>query len=140
MKFQKAYEKVKFNFFIHRNKSIALQELLDESIFADLIFINELSKKTEESPTNFMKELLRDVQCPVVVVPNIVRTIDKVVLLYDGSPSSIHAIKSCRYLFDNVLNVPIEVFIVRNFFLEKKIFLFAIGQRLSVYEHFIQDD
>lgn len=122
-KFQKACEKAKLNFSIHRDKSLALQELLHESIFADLIIINEhddFKRKPEESPTTFMKEFLRDVQCPVLVVPNVVRSIDKVVLLYDGSPSSIYAIKSYSYIFDNILNVPIEVFTVRNQFIEKR--------------------
>lgn len=123
LKFQKACEEAKLNFSIHRDKSLALQELLHESIFADLIIMNEnddFKRKMDESPTTFMKEFLRDVQCPVLVVPNIVRSIDKIVLLYDGSPSSIHAIKSFSYLFDNVLNVPIEVFTVRNQFMEKR--------------------
>ncbi len=123
MKFQKACEKAKLNFSIHRDKGFALQELLHESIFADLIIINEnddFKRKSDESPTQFMKELLRDVQCSVLVVPNIVRPIDKVVLLYDGSPSSVYAIKSFSYIFDNVLNVPIEVFTVRDQFMAKE--------------------
>jgi nucleotide-binding universal stress UspA family protein len=123
LKFQKACEKAKLNFSIHRDKGLALQELLHESIFADLIIINEnddFRRKEEESPTSFMKELLRDIQCPVLVVPNIVRAIDKVVLLYDGSPSSVYAIKSFSYIFDKILNVPIEVFTVRDQFMEKK--------------------
>lgn len=123
MKFQKACENAKLNFSIHRDKGLALQELLHESIFADLIIINEnddFKRKPEESPTSFMKEFLRDVQCPVLVVPNIVRPIDKVVLLYDGNPSSVYAIKSFSYIFDNVLNIPIEVFTVRDQFMEKE--------------------
>src|SRR5690606_11977226 len=106
-----------------RDKSLALQELQHESIFADLIIINEnddFKRKPEESPTSFMKELLRDIQCPVLVVPNIVRPIDKVVLLYDGGPSSVYAIKSFSYIFDNVLNVPIEVFTIRDHFMEER--------------------
>lgn len=123
MKFQKACEKARLNFSIHRDKSVALQELLHESIFADLIIINEndnFKRNVEESPTSFMKEFLRDVQCPVLVVPNIVRPIDKVVLLYDGNPSSVYAIKSFSYIFDNTLNVPIEVFTVKDQFMAKE--------------------
>ena len=123
LKFQKACEKANLNFSIHRDKGLALQELLHESIFADLIIINEhddFKRNSGESPTPFMKEFLRDVQCPVLVVPNIVRAIDKVVLLYDGGPSSVYAIKSFSYIFDNVLNVPIEIFTINDQFMEKK--------------------
>src|SRR5690606_38708603 len=55
LKFQKACENAKLNFSIHRDKGLALQELLHESIFADLIFINEhddFKRKHEESPTS----------------------------------------------------------------------------------------
>jgi hypothetical protein len=122
-KCEEACQKAKLNYSIHRDKGLALQELLHESIFADIIVINEnddFKKKADESPTKFMKELLRDVQCPVLVVPNIVRPIDKVVLLYDGNPSSVYAIKSFSYIFGNVLNVPIEVFTVRDQFMAKE--------------------
>src|SRR5690606_33199776 len=81
LKCEEAFQKAKLNYSIHRDKGLVLQELLHESIFADLIIINEnddFKRKSEESPTSFMKELLRDVQCPVLVVPNIVRSIDKV--------------------------------------------------------------
>jgi hypothetical protein len=123
LKCEEACRLAKVNYSIHRDKGLALQELLHESIFADLIIINEndnFKRNPEESPTSFMKELLRDVQCPVLIVPNIFRPIDKVVLLYDGNPSSVYAIKSFSYIFDNVLNKPIEVFTVRDQFMERE--------------------
>jgi hypothetical protein len=123
LKCEEACRNAKVNYTIHRDKGLALQELLHESIFADLIIINEndnFKRKSEQSPTSFMKELLRDVQCPVLVVPNIFRPIDKVVFLYDGNPSSVYAIKSFSYIFDNVLNIPIEVLTVRDQFMEKE--------------------
>lgn len=117
---EKACQLAKLNYSIHRDKGLALQELLHESVFADLIIINEndnFKRTSEESPTQFMRQLLRDVQCPVLVVPNIYRPIDKVVLLYDGNPSSVYGIKSFSYILDNVLNVPIEVLTVRDQFM-----------------------
>ncbi|MEJ7738680.1 MAG: hypothetical protein WKF97_14720 [Chitinophagaceae bacterium] len=71
--FQKACEKAKIKFSIHSDRNIAIQELKHESMFADLIIINEYETFTrikEQPPTRFMKELLGDVQCPVLVVPN----------------------------------------------------------------------
>jgi hypothetical protein len=113
--FQKACAKSGISFSIHRNKSIALQELKHESMFADLIIINEYETFTnhkEEPPTRFMKDLLGDVQCPVLVVPDTFKAIDKIVLLYDGSPSSLYAIKIFKYFFGGLHHLPVEVFTV----------------------------
>jgi nucleotide-binding universal stress UspA family protein len=113
--FQKACTKSGISFSIHRDKSIALQELKHESMFADLIIINEFETFTtqeEKSPTRFIKELLSDVQCPVLVVPNTFKPVDKIVLLYDGAPSSVYAIKMYSYLFGNRQELPIEVYTV----------------------------
>lgn len=101
----------------HRNKGVALQELKQESIFADLIIINDNEKfdrLAKVSPTRFIKELLSDVQCPVLIVPDLFKPIDKVTLLYDGGPSSVFAIKMFSYLFGEITDASIEVFTVKD--------------------------
>jgi len=101
----------------HRNTGIAIQELKQESIFADLIIINDtetFNRFAEEPPTRFIKELLSDVQCPVLIVPEIFKPVDKITLLYDGGPSSVFAIKMFSYLFNNLPEVPVEVFTVKD--------------------------
>ena len=117
LQFQKACEKSKITFSVHRNKSIALQELKHESMFADLIIINEyetFTKYKEKPPTRFMKDLLGDVQCPVLVVPNDFKPVDKIVLLYDGGPSALYAVKMFSYLFGNFQDLPVEVYSVND--------------------------
>lgn len=101
----------------HRNTGFAIQELKQESIFADLIIINDtqnFNRFAEEPPTRFIKELLPDVQCPVLIVPDIFNPIDKITLLYDGGPSSVFAIKMFSYLFGNLSDRPVEVFTVKD--------------------------
>lgn len=120
LKFQKACGKAGIRFSIHRDTSIALHELKHESMFADLIIINEyetFTKYKEEPPTRFMKDLLGDVQCPVLVVPNNAKPVDKIVLLYDGGPSSLYAVKMFSYLFESFKDVPVEVFTVNEHYL-----------------------
>ena len=120
IQFQKACEKAKITFSIHRDKSIALQELKHESMFADLIIINEyetFTKYKEQLPTRFIKDLLGDVQCPVLVVPNAFKQVDKIVLLYDGGPSSLYAVKMFSYLFGDLQDLPIEVYTVKDHFM-----------------------
>ena len=117
LQFQTACEKAKIIFSIHRDTSIALQELKHESMFADLIIINEyetFTKNKEPLPTRFMKDLLGDVQCPVLVVPNVFKQVDKIILLYDGRPSALYALKMFSYLFGNFQDLPVEVYTVND--------------------------
>ena len=51
------------------------------------------------SPSPFLKDFLADSHCPVLIVPHTYTFFDKVVLCYDGTPSSIYAIKAFSYLF-----------------------------------------
>ena len=116
LQFQRACEKAKIKFSIHRDKNIAIQELKHESMFADLIIINEyetFTKYKEQPPTRFIKDLLNDVQCPVLVVPDKFKPVDKIVLLYDGGPSGVYAIKMFSYLFGNLQDLPVEVYTVK---------------------------
>lgn len=86
----------------HRDRNIAIQELIHESLFADLVIIqnNEtLTHYSEQTPTRFISGLLERSECPVLVVPPIFKNPEKVIFLYDGEPSSIFAIKQYAYLF-----------------------------------------
>jgi hypothetical protein len=116
-KFEKACGEADIHYSFHRNTGIAIQELKQESIFADLIVINDsetFNRFVENTPTRFIKELLSDVQCPVLIAPDKFKPIDKITLLYDGAPSSVFAIKMFSYLFGNISNIPVEVFTVKD--------------------------
>lgn len=115
--FETACIKAGIHFTIHRNEGIAIQELKQESVFADLIIINDnetFNRFTEKTPTRFIKELLGDIQCPVLTVPNQFSPIEKITFLYDGGPSSVFAIKMFSYLFNNRPYLPVEVFTVKD--------------------------
>ncbi|MCU0337250.1 MAG: universal stress protein [Sediminibacterium sp.] len=110
--FEKKCQEAGIRFSVHRSKKIALKELKEESMFADLIIIGKqetFTKFKEDIPTRFIKELLADVQCGVLVVPQIFRPIDHIVLLYDGGPSSLYAMKMYSYLFGKVEAIPVTM-------------------------------
>jgi nucleotide-binding universal stress UspA family protein len=114
--FKKACEKAKIDFSIHRDKNVTIQELKHESMFADLVIIDEFETFTrfrEPLPTRFIKDLLSDVQCPVFITPEVFKPVDRIVLLYDGGPSSLHCIKMFSYIFSNMKSLPIEVYTVK---------------------------
>lgn len=115
--FEESCQKADVEYMVHRDRNIALHELVHESIYSDLLIIEnrESFNRYEESvPTVFMQELLMDVQCPVLVVPDFYSNIEKVVILYDGEPSSVYAVKMFSYLIPSLRNKKVEVLTVKN--------------------------
>jgi nucleotide-binding universal stress UspA family protein len=90
---------------VHLDKGVPLQSIMDESAFADFIIIDSHTSFFSLGDKNispFLKDLLSDSHCPVLIVPHEYKPFDKVVLCYDGSPSSVFAIKMFSYLFPNM--------------------------------------
>jgi len=101
-RFEEVCQEAGVDFSIHHDRNIAIQQLLHESIYADLLVIDRketLTHYEEKFPTRFVRDLLSNVQCPVMIVPSQYRMIDSYVMLYDGEPSSVHAIKMFDYVF-----------------------------------------
>lgn len=115
-KFQETCENAGIPFSLHKDENISPGELKKESMYADLIIINEyetFTKQKEPPPTRFIKDLLGDAQCPVLVVPSLYKPIEKIILLFDGAPAAVHAIKMFSYVLGNPEDLPVKVFTVK---------------------------
>jgi len=110
--FEKECLKEGITYTIHHDKNIALQELTKESIYSDLLLIGAdetLTHFKEDRPIDFIRDFLTEVQCPVLLTPKTYKKIEKVVLLYDGKPSSVFAIKMFNYLMPWMISLDTEV-------------------------------
>lgn len=110
--FEKKCQEAGLEYNVHHDRNIAINDLKHESIYADMVIIDSretLTHYTEKLPTRFIRDLLNDTQCPVLLVPHKYKPIKKVVLLYDGEPSSVHAIKMFSYLLPQLKNLDTEV-------------------------------
>jgi hypothetical protein len=108
--FRESCMKADLNYSLHRDRNVALQELLHESVYGDLLIINNHESMTrfdEQAPSSFIRELLTDVQCPVILVPDVFTPMDHVSFLYDGGPSSVYAVKMFSYLFPAFENLEV---------------------------------
>jgi nucleotide-binding universal stress UspA family protein len=115
-KFSIACQEAGINFSVHHDRNIAIHELLHESVFADLLVIESketLTHYEERLPTRFVRDLLSEVQCPVLVVPKNFIPFQKAVLLYDGEPASVYAVKTFSYLFAGIPDLEVEVISVK---------------------------
>lgn len=107
----------RLNFNVHHDHNVALQELIHESIYSDLLIIDEkesLSHYDEKHPSRFIRDVLADAQCPVLVVPSEYKSIQKIVFLFDGTPSAVFAIKLFSYLLPHFSKLSIDVVSVKS--------------------------
>ena len=114
--FEKACRKEGVNYIVHHDRKHAIHELLYESLYADLVIIDKketLTHYEENIPTGFIRHLLERISCPALVVPSVYTPVTKQVLLYDGGPSSVFAIKQFSYMFPELKSLPAEVITVK---------------------------
>jgi nucleotide-binding universal stress UspA family protein len=87
---------------IHRDRGTPLDEVVRESRFADLVVVDpetSFARKKGPLPGKFVKDVLQEAECPVIIAPYTFHAIDEVIFAYNGSASSVWAIKQFTYLF-----------------------------------------
>jgi nucleotide-binding universal stress UspA family protein len=88
---------------------INLDDVLKNSAFADLILVEARISLSDllYFPLNVtFKDLLADAHCPVLMLRENIERVERVILAYDGSYSSIFAIKLFSYLFPGWRSLP----------------------------------
>ena len=106
-RFESLCKKNNIEFRVHKGfADFALYELKNETRFADLLIIGSESfyKGLGTDVLNdYLKNTLRKVECPVIVVPEKFNFPATNILAYDGSESSVYAIKQFVYLFPELV-------------------------------------
>jgi len=99
-------------FTLHESIGSPVQKVVEESRFADLLLIgNNTSFATlyESKPPQFVKDVLAQAQCPVLVLPEKNVRIKELVFSYNGSFSSMYAIRQFTQLFPDFSDVPVNL-------------------------------
>jgi nucleotide-binding universal stress UspA family protein len=101
--FKKICEVNNIDYRIHKDLGgKALSELARETRFADLLIIGseKFYRNTDmDFPGEYLESVLHNAECPVLLVPENTEFPSRVILTYDGSASSVYAIKMFTYLF-----------------------------------------
>lgn len=87
---------------LHTYAEAPLEAVIIESRFADVLLVTHdlsLSAIRGGNPPDFIHELLLQAQCPVLTLPDDMQTIKETVLAYNGSYSSMYAIRAFFHLF-----------------------------------------
>jgi hypothetical protein len=102
-RFKAACEASKISYHIHTGvNSIGYPAMKKQTRFSDVflvgseVFFNNVS---EELPNRYLKDLLHIAECPVIVVPETFQFPSTIVLAYDGTETSVYAIRQFANLF-----------------------------------------
>jgi len=91
------------DFKVHKDFSdFALPALKKETRFADLLILDGESFYKNvgiHEPDDYLQDALHDAECPVLIVPEKFEFPENNILAYDGSESSVYAIKQFTYMF-----------------------------------------
>lgn len=109
--FREWAERSGISFNAYLDKGVPAAGLAYETRYADVLLMgaDTFAKVDEPIPSAFVKQMLHDSACPVVLTPESFERIDNVVFCYDGSKSSLYAIKQFSYLFPQLRSQRVKV-------------------------------
>ncbi len=102
---------------IHRDRGVPVKEIIEESRFADLIIVDpetSFTRGNESLPGRFVKDVLLEAECPVILSPYSFESIDEIIFSYNGTRSSVFAIKQFTYLFPELKQKKVTIVNVRS--------------------------
>ncbi len=100
--FRDACQAAKIEFHINTDTEIPLSQLIESSAFADFIIADGTTNATQYH----LVDLLVNAHCPVYLVSKNDEQVKNIIVAYDGSFSSIKAIKMFSYIFPELKDLP----------------------------------
>jgi hypothetical protein len=87
--------------FIEADKTLSTFDVVQETRFADILILDAKAfyNASGNEPNHFVKQILQEAECPVVITPDNFQPIEDVVFCYNGMKSSVFAMKQFIYLF-----------------------------------------
>ncbi len=116
----------------HESEEWDINDLVKESRFSDMLIVNgeTFFKDFEgEEPNHFLKEILKQSECPVMVVPQQTKPIKKIIVAYDGNKESMYALKMFCNTLPSYTQLPVEI----NYWVKKSDEEIPDGDNLKEY-------
>lgn len=86
---------------IELDEGVPASDILSQTRYADILILDaqlSFSGLSETAPTRFVKDILHDAECPVLITPAHFHGIDTTVFCFHGTKSSLFSIKLFTYL------------------------------------------
>ena len=101
--FEDACVKSGIQYRVHKdNDLMAVASLVEETRFADVLLVSSdlfFNNVQDTQPNFYLEEVLKKAECPVMLIPENYAEPQQTVIAYDGSESSVFAIKMFAYNF-----------------------------------------
>jgi nucleotide-binding universal stress UspA family protein len=100
--FKQAFDRQGVRYAVHEDKGDPAKEIIRESRYADLLVVDpatSFNNSFEGCPTPFVRDILTDAECPVIIAPGNFEGINEIIFTWDGGRSSMFAIKQFCHLF-----------------------------------------
>jgi hypothetical protein len=97
---------------VHRDRGVPVRELIGESRFADVLVVDaqtSFNKRYEGNPTEFVRDVLKKAECPVIIAPERFEGADEIIFAYNSTSSSVFAMKQFTYLFPQLHNKKVTI-------------------------------
>jgi nucleotide-binding universal stress UspA family protein len=102
-RFEKLCQKNGIEYRVHKDfYDFAIPELKKETLYADLLILGSevfYEQTGSGSPSIYLKDALKEIKCPVLLVPEKFDFPESIIMAYDGSDDAVYAIKQFAYLF-----------------------------------------
>jgi nucleotide-binding universal stress UspA family protein len=102
---------------VHRDRGLPYNHLMMETRFADLLVVDaglNFDNEDGESSGDLIERILAHAECPVIVAPGAHIAVDELCFTYNGSASSVYAIKQFAYLFPQLRDMKVTVLEIRD--------------------------
>ncbi|NLU95993.1 universal stress protein [Chitinophaga sp. Ak27] len=97
---------------LRESVSSPVSEIVNASRFADLLLVSSstsFAALSDSNPPRFIKDILVEAECPVMVLPDMSLPIKEIIFSYNGTYSSIYAIRQFTLLFPAYGDMPVKV-------------------------------
>ena len=97
---------------VHRDHGVPADDIITESRFADVLVVDaetSFKKQFEGPPSVFVQDVLKRAECPVIIAPALFEFAEEIFFAYNGSASSVFAIKQFTYLFPQLANRKVTI-------------------------------
>ncbi|WP_295125061.1 universal stress protein [uncultured Chitinophaga sp.] len=108
--FKRACESREANCTVQLDTDVPVRALIRASRYADLIIADpglSFTGKQENAPSDFLRSVMSGAECPVITAPFEFEGVDEIVFTFDGSSSSVYAMRQFTYLFPELCELQV---------------------------------
>ncbi len=103
---------------IQWDRGVPLLEIIARKAeFTDLIIIDPetaFNRRDAVTAGRFVKDVLRSAECPILIAPYSNGDMDEIIFAYDGSASSVFAIRQFAHLFPGLRSTPVTILSIKD--------------------------